>query len=99
MVQRQGPNQIVVELPGVQDTVAAKRIVGATANLEFRLEARNDTPDNETETLTFRNDPARSAELMRDVIITGDSVSSASNSFDENGRPRSTSTWMAPVAR
>jgi preprotein translocase subunit SecD len=88
MVQRQGPNQIVVELPGIQDTVAAKRIVGATANLEFRLEARNDTPDNETETLTFRNEPSRSAELMRDVIITGDSVSSASNSFDENGRPQ-----------
>ncbi|RUR34514.1 protein translocase subunit SecD [Vreelandella nanhaiensis] len=88
MVQRQGPSQIVVELPGVQDTVAAKRIVGATANLEFRLEARNDTPDAETETHVFRNDPARSAELMRDVIITGDSVSSASNSFDENGRPQ-----------
>ena len=88
MVQRQGPSQIVVELPGVQDTVAAKRIVGATANLEFRLEARNDTPDTETERLEFRNDPTRSAELMRDVIITGDSVSSASNSFDENGRPQ-----------
>ncbi|WP_457943950.1 protein translocase subunit SecD [Vreelandella alkaliphila] len=88
MVQRQGPSQIVVELPGVQDTVAAKRIVGATANLEFRLEARNDTPETETERLEFRNDPARSAELMRDVIITGDSVSSASNSFDENGRPQ-----------
>ncbi|MCH4810774.1 protein translocase subunit SecD [Vreelandella neptunia] len=88
MVQRQGPNQIVVELPGIQDTVAAKRIVGATANLEFRLEARPDTPENETETLTFRNEPARTAELMRDVIITGDSVSSASNSFDENGRPQ-----------
>ncbi len=88
LVQRQGPNQIVVELPGVQDTVAAKRIVGATANLEFRLEARNDTPANETETFSFRNQPSRSAELMRDVIITGDSVSSASNSFDENGRPQ-----------
>ena len=88
MVQRQGPSQIVVELPGVQDTVAAKRIVGATANLEFRLDARNDTPDAETERFEFRNDPSRSAELMRDVIITGDSVSSASNSFDENGRPQ-----------
>ncbi|MDN6321297.1 MAG: protein translocase subunit SecD [Halomonas sp.] len=88
MVQRQGPNQIVVELPGIQDTVAAKRIVGATANLEFRLEARNDAPQNETESLSFRNEPSRSAELMRDVIITGDSVSSASNSFDENGRPQ-----------
>ncbi len=88
MVQRQGPDRIVVELPGVQDTVAAKRVVGATANLEFRLEARPDTPDNETERLGFRNDEGRSADLMRDVIITGDSVSSASRSFDENGRPQ-----------
>ncbi|XUO86345.1 protein translocase subunit SecD [Halomonas sp. KM072] len=88
MVQRQGPSQIVVELPGIQDTVAAKRIVGATANLEFRLEARNDTPDMETERFDFRNDSGRSADLMRDVIITGDSVSSASHSFDENGRPQ-----------
>ncbi|MGS2742773.1 protein translocase subunit SecD [Halomonas sp. LS-001] len=86
LVQRQGPNQIVVELPGVQDTTAAKRIVGATANLEFRLEARPDTPDQETEEHSFRNDPSRIATLMRDVIITGDRVSSASNSFDENGR-------------
>ncbi|QTF93441.1 protein translocase subunit SecD [Halomonas sp. BM-2019] len=88
MVQRQGPDRIVVELPGVQDTVAAKRVVGATANLEFRLEARPDTPDAETETHRFRNDESRTAELMRDVIITGDSVSSASRSFDENGRPQ-----------
>ncbi|QJQ94475.1 MULTISPECIES: protein translocase subunit SecD [Halomonadaceae] len=88
MVQRQGPNQIVVELPGVQDTAAAKRVVGATANLEFRLEARPDTPDAETQSFPFRNDPSRTADLMRDVIITGDSVSSASRSFDENGRPQ-----------
>ncbi|GEN24127.1 protein translocase subunit SecD [Halomonas cupida] len=88
LVQRQGPDRIVVELPGVQDTAAAKRIVGATANLEFRLEARSDTPANETESLAFRNEPARSADLMRDVIITGDSVSSATRSFDESGRPQ-----------
>ncbi len=88
MVQRQGPNRIVVELPGVQDTAAAKRVVGATANLEFRLEARPDTPDAETERFAFRNDESRSADLMRDVIITGDSVSSASRSFDESGRPQ-----------
>ncbi|MGM0823904.1 MAG: protein translocase subunit SecD [Pseudomonadota bacterium] len=88
MVQRQGPDRIVVELPGVQDTVAAKRVVGATANLEFRLEARSDTPDSETEEFSFRNDESRSAQLMRDVIVTGDSVSSASRSFDENGRPQ-----------
>ncbi|MBD3896603.1 protein translocase subunit SecD [Halomonas sp. ML-15] len=88
MVQRQGPDRIVVELPGVQDTAAAKRVVGATANLEFRLEARPDTPDNETETFSFRNDESRTADLMRDVILTGDSVSNANRSFDENGRPQ-----------
>ncbi|MBF7054923.1 protein translocase subunit SecD [Halomonas sp. KAO] len=88
LVQRQGPDRIVVELPGVQDTAEAKRIVGATANLEFRLEARPDTSDSEIETLTFRNAPSRSADLMRDVIITGDQVSNANRSFDENGRPQ-----------
>ncbi|GHE21872.1 protein translocase subunit SecD [Halomonas urumqiensis] len=88
LVQRQGPDRIVVELPGVQDTVAAKRVVGATANLEFRLEARPDAPSAETEPFPFRNDASRSTDLMRDVIITGDSVSSASRSFDENGRPQ-----------
>ncbi|MFM9270901.1 protein translocase subunit SecD [Halomonas elongata] len=88
LVQRQGPNRIVVELPGVQDTAAAKRIIGATANLEFRLEARPDTPESETETFSFRSNEARTATLMRDVIITGDRVSNANRSFDENGRPQ-----------
>ncbi len=88
LVQRQGPDRIVVELPGVQDTAEAKRIVGATANLEFRLEARPDTPDSETESFPFRNQASRSADLMRDVIITGDQVSNANRSFDENGRPQ-----------
>ncbi|WP_275285973.1 protein translocase subunit SecD [Halomonas elongata] len=88
LVQRQGPNRIVVELPGVQDTAAAKRIIGATANLEFRLEARPDTPEPETETFPFRNNEARTATLMQDVIITGDRVSNANRSFDENGRPQ-----------
>ncbi|MDY7114817.1 protein translocase subunit SecD [Halomonas sp. SSL-5] len=88
LVQRQGPDRIVVELPGVQDTAEAKRIVGATANLEFRLEARPDTPDSETESFPFRNQASRRADLMRDVIITGDQVSNANRSFDENGRPQ-----------
>ncbi|KAA0020542.1 protein translocase subunit SecD [Salinicola corii] len=88
LVQRQGPSRIVVELPGVQDTAEAKRIVGATANLEFRLEARPDAADSETETFPFRNNPQRTATLSRDVIITGDRVSSASQGFDQNGRPQ-----------
>jgi len=88
LVQRQGPSRIVVELPGVQDTAAAKRIVGSTANLEFRLEARPDTPEREVETFHFRNNENRTADLMRDVIVTGDHVSSASRSFDQNNRPQ-----------
>ena len=43
IVQRQGSNRIVVELPGVQDPTAAKKIIGKTANLEFRLEANSRT--------------------------------------------------------
>jgi preprotein translocase subunit SecD len=86
LVQRQGSNRIVVELPGVQDTAAAKRIIGATANLEFHLEAPLDADD--VEVLTFRNGSGRTARLERDLIITGDSVSDASSSFDENGMPQ-----------
>ncbi|MFD1384912.1 protein translocase subunit SecD [Rhodanobacter aciditrophus] len=88
LVQRQGSNRIVVELPGVQDTAAAKRIIGATANLEFRLEAGLDANAADTDTLTFRDGSGRTARLDRDVIITGDSVSDANSSFDENGRPQ-----------
>ncbi|GED23062.1 protein translocase subunit SecD [Halomonas halmophila] len=88
LVQRQGPNRIVVQLPGVQDTAEAKRIIGATANLEFRLEARPDTPESRTESFPFRNNPARQATLMENVIITGDRVSNANQGFDQNGRPQ-----------
>lgn len=88
LVQRQGSNRIVVELPGVQDTAAAKRIIGATANLEFRLEAGLDANASDIDTLTFRDGSGRTARLERDIIITGDSVSDASSSFDENGRPQ-----------
>lgn len=88
LVQRQGSNRIVVELPGVQDTAAAKRIIGATANLEFHLEAGLDDSGADIETLTFRDGSGRTARLERDLIITGDSVSDASSSFDENGQPQ-----------
>ncbi|RZO76997.1 MAG: protein translocase subunit SecD, partial [Litorivicinaceae bacterium] len=87
LVQRQGRNRIVVELPGVQDTATAKRVLGATANLEFRLEALPDTPIRETQQFKFRvND--RVAQLQRDIITTGNSVSDARSSFDENGMPQ-----------
>ncbi|MEO9654842.1 protein translocase subunit SecD [Marinomonas sp.] len=88
LVQRQGSNRIVVELPGVQDTAAAKRIIGATANLEFHLEAGLDDSSANVDTLTFRDGSGRTARLDRDIIITGDSVSDATSSFDENGQPQ-----------
>ncbi len=88
LVQRQGADRIIVELPGVQDTAAAKRVLGATANLEFRLEARQDAPAATTETYEFRDNPNREARLERDIIVTGDNVSNAQQAFDENGQPQ-----------
>ena len=87
LVQRQGRSRIVVELPGVQDTATAKRVLGATANLEFRLEALPDSPVRETQQYEFRANE-RVAQLERDIITTGNSVSDARSSFDENGMPQ-----------
>ncbi|KSP99022.1 protein translocase subunit SecD [Pseudomonas aeruginosa] len=88
LVQRQGANRIVVELPGVQDTAEAKRILGKTANLEFRLAAEPDAQKSATETFEFREPRRPPVPLERGVIITGDQVTDASASFDENGRPQ-----------
>ncbi|WP_373092193.1 protein translocase subunit SecD [Zhongshania sp.] len=90
LVQRQGRNRIVVELPGIQDTAEAKRILGKTANLDFRLEARYDAPVSDREQFEFRN-PGQgepSAWLERDVVITGERVANAQASFDQNGMPQ-----------
>lgn len=88
LVQRQGANRIVVELPGVQDTAEAKRILGKTANLEFRLAAEMDAPRATTEAFEFRQEGRPPAQLERSLIITGDQVTDAQASFDENGRPQ-----------
>lgn len=88
LVQQQGADRIIVELPGVQDTAQAKRVLGATANLEFRMEARQDAPASETEQFSFRDDPQRTARLEREVIATGNNVANAQQAFDENGQPQ-----------
>ncbi|GLR65215.1 protein translocase subunit SecD [Marinospirillum insulare] len=88
LVQRSGRNRIVVELPGVQDTASAKRILGATANLEFRLEANRNAETFDTETFGFRDQPNRTAVLERDIITTGNNVANASVGFDENNKPQ-----------
>ncbi|MFO7788591.1 MAG: protein translocase subunit SecD [Halospina sp.] len=96
LIQQQGSDRIVVQLPGVQDTAEAKRVLGSTANLEFRLKARSDASSARTESFPFRNDPDRTAELERDVIITGDNVADANQSFDENGQPQVNITLDGP---
>ncbi|MCQ4259235.1 protein translocase subunit SecD [Stutzerimonas stutzeri] len=88
LVQRQGANRIVVELPGVQDTAEAKRILGKTANLEFRLAAEADATRASTESFEFREEGRPPAQLERNLIITGDQVTDAQASYDENGRPQ-----------
>ncbi len=88
LVQRQGRSRIVVELPGVQDTALAKRVLGATANLEFRLEATHDANTALTEEYSFRDERQGAAVVERDIIVTGDSVVNAQANFDENGMPQ-----------
>jgi preprotein translocase subunit SecD len=89
LVQRQGRHRIVVELPGIQDTAEAKRILGKVANLEFRLVANLDAPASEKQRYEYRSEDraGRTEWLERDVIITGERVSNAQASFDQNGRP------------
>lgn len=82
LVQRQGKNRIVVELPGIQDTAEAKRILGKTANLEFRLEAKLNAGLSTREEFSFRDDMRGTAWLERDVVITGERVANASAGFD-----------------
>lgn len=88
LVQRQGSNRIVIQLPGVQDTAAAKRILGKTANLEFRLEGAPDAPRSSVEPYDFREVGRPAANIEKDIIITGSSVSNAQANFDENGQPQ-----------
>ena len=84
LVSRQGKNRIVVELPGVQDTAEAKRIIGKTANLEFRLESEGRLG----EVFAFRDGRGLNARLESNPVITGENVTDARASFDENGRPQ-----------
>ena len=87
IVQRQGANRIVVELPGVQDTAEAKRILGKTANLEFRLAAEPGASKATSETFEFREGNRPAAQIERGLIITGDQVTDAKAGFGEHGTP------------
>ncbi|OCS44633.1 protein translocase subunit SecD [Ralstonia pickettii] len=90
VIQQQGPDRIVVQLPGVQDTAKAKDIIGRTATLEARL------ADPNAPLVPRAGDPVplgdelftqgRSAPvlLQKQVIFTGDRITSASAGFDQN---------------
>ena len=85
IVQRQGGNRIVVQLPGVQDPTAAKKIIGKTANLEFRMEANARTSPLRKEEFNFKENEFQTAFLERSVIVAGDRVTNANTGFDESG--------------
>ncbi|MGR6862246.1 protein translocase subunit SecD [Aliivibrio salmonicida] len=94
LVQRQGASRIVVELPGVQDTARAKEILGATATLEFRevdstadlAAAANGRAPAGSEIKEDRN--GRPVVLKKRIILGGASITDASSSADEYGRPQ-----------
>jgi preprotein translocase subunit SecD len=86
VVQRQGAKRISIQLPGVQDTAEAKKIIGKTANLEFRLEAADRVSlASRIEKFSFNG---RQVNLEKKLIISGDQVSDASVGYDENGFPQ-----------
>ncbi len=90
LVQQQGLDRIVVELPGVQDTARAKEILGATATLEFRLadataDAQGRVPVG---TKRYVTRDGRPVLLKKQVILTGDHIIDAQSGFDEYNRPQ-----------
>jgi len=95
IIQQQGVDRIVVQLPGVQDTARAKEILGATATLEFRLaDEENDwnqaaaTGRAPLESRLYKDRNGRPVLLKKRVMLTGDSIVDASSGIDQqNGGP------------
>ncbi len=86
LVQRLGRNRIVVDLPGVQDTAEAKKILGKVATLEFRMEAQPDAPASSTIEFEYEG---RFTRLEDDIILRGDRVFDAQVGFDpDSGLPQ-----------
>ena len=93
IIQRQGADRIVVQLPGVQDVSRAKDIIGRTATLEVRLVDETVTRGTEeTAAIPFGSELFKVGKgvpvvLYKDPVITGDYIASASASFDQNHQP------------
>lgn len=93
VIQRQGSDRIVVQLPGVQDVSRAKDIIGRTATLEVRMvddSIRRGTEESSAIPLgseLFKVGKGAPVVLFKDPVITGDYISNAGASFDSNQQP------------
>lgn len=88
VVQQQGPDRIAVDLPGIQDTARAQQILGGTATLEFRLVDIANDPRGITPPGSHLYDYDGRPVLLKDqIILAGSSITDASASFGEDGRP------------
>ena len=85
VVQRQGVNRLVVQLPGVQDTAQAKRILQRIATLQFHLEADVGAAAN---SYTVYDYQGQSIRVDNDVILQGDRVSNVRSALDQYGQPQ-----------
>jgi preprotein translocase subunit SecD len=88
VIQQQGEDRIVVQLPGVQDTARAKEILGATATLEFRMvDTDHPTPTDETKTpigsKLYKDRQGKPVLLQRKIIVTGDQIIDASSGLEQ----------------
>ena len=88
VIQQQGEDRIVVQLPGVQDTARAKEILGATATLEFRMvDTDHPTPTEETKTpigsKLYKDRQGKPVLLQRKIIVTGDQIIDASSGLEQ----------------
>ena len=93
IIQRQGNDRIVVQLPGVQDTAAAKRMIGATATLEYRAVVDGNAADAlasgrvPPEAKVYKRRDGTPILLNKRVIVTGDQMVAATSAVDQNGQP------------
>lgn len=93
VIQQQGENRIVIQLPGVQDTTRAKEILGTTATLEYRLvdvehDVQQAVAGHVPVGSRLYTDKTGSPILLdRRVIVTGDQIVDAASNVDDNGRP------------
>ncbi|SFV06376.1 protein translocase subunit SecD [Pseudoduganella namucuonensis] len=93
IIQQQGPDRIVVQLPGVQDVARAKAIIGRTATLEIRMVDDSITPGTELQAAVPFNSELFTVGkgvpviLYKDIVLTGDYISRATATFDQNQQP------------